>query len=84
MITTPKTNTSTTTVVRKGKGRGKKTTVNVLGTVQDGDDYYVEIEGEVFNDSDSDTTELYEILVNMTGSEEEAKLDIEPEIEPPI
>ena len=85
VTTTPKTNTSTTTVVRKGKGRGKKSpTVSVLDTVQDGNDYYVEIEGEEFNDSDSDVTELYEILVNVTGPEEEAELDIEPEMEPPI
>ena len=47
VTTTPKTTTSTTTVVRKGKGRGKKTpTMSVLDTVQDGDDYYVEIEGK--------------------------------------
>ena len=85
ITTTPKTNTSTTTVVRKGKGRGKKTpTVIVLDTVQDGNDYYVEIEGEEFNDSDSDATKLYEILANITGLEEEAELDIEPEMELPI
>ena len=45
--------------MRKGKGGGKKTpTVSVLDTMQDGDDYYVEIEGEEFNHSDSDATEL--------------------------
>ena len=72
-------------MVRKEKGRGKKTsTVSVLDTVQDGNDYYVEIEGEEFNDSDSDATELYEILAHITGPEEEAELDIEPEMEPPI
>ena len=82
VTTTPKINTSTTMVVRKGKGRGKKTpTVSVLDTVQDGDDYYVEID---FNDSDSDATELYEILANMTGPEEKTELDIDPEMEPPI
>ena len=54
VTTTPKTTTSTTTVVRKGKGRGKKTsTVSVLDTVQDEDGYYVEIEGEEFNGSDT-------------------------------
>ena len=85
ITTTPKTNTSTTTVVRKEKGRGKKTpTVSVLDTIQDESDYYVEIEGEEFNDSDSDATELYEILANITGPEEEAELDMEPEMEPPI
>ena len=85
VTTTPKTTTSTTTVVRKGKGRGKKaSTVSVLDTVQDKDSYYVEIGGEEFNDSDSDATELYGILANITGPEKEAELDIEPEIEPPI
>ena len=85
VTTTLKTNTSTTTVVRKGKRRGKKTpTVSVLDTVQDGDDYYVEIEGEEFNDSDSDATELCEILASTTGPEEESGLDKEPEMEPPI
>ena len=82
VTTTPKANT-TTTVVRKGRGRGKKTsTVSVIDNVPDEDGYYVEV--EEFNDSDSDATELYEILANITGSEEEAELDIEPEIEPPI
>ena len=85
VTTTPKATTSTTTVVRKGKGRGKKaSTVSVLDTVQDGDNYYVEIEGEEFNDSDSDANELYEILANITAPEEEAELDIKPEMEPPI
>ena len=66
VTTTPKIYTSTTTVVRKGKGRGKKTpTVSSLDTVQDGDDYCVEIEEEEFNNCDSDATELYEILANM-------------------
>ena len=85
VTTTPKATTSSTTLVRRGKGRGKKTsTVSVLDTVQDEDGYYVEIEGEEFNASDSDATELYEILANITGPEEEAEVDIEPEIEPPI
>ena len=84
VITTPKAN-AITTVARKGRGRGKKTsTVSVIDNVLDEDGYYVEIEGEEFNDSDSDATKLYEILANMTGPEEEAELDIEPEIEPPI
>ena len=39
--------------------------------MQDEDGYYVEIEGEEFNDSDSDATELYEILANITGPEVE-------------
>ena len=84
VITAPKTNT-TTTVVRKGRGRGKKTsTVSVIDNILDENGYYVEVGGEEFNDSDSDATELYEILANLTGPEEEVELDIEPEIELPI
>ena len=59
--------TSTTTVVRKGKSKGKQvSSVSVLDTVQDEGEYPVEVEGEEFGDSDSDATELYEILANMT------------------
>ena len=84
VTTTPKAN-ATTTVVRKGRGRGQKaSTVSVIDNVPDEDGYYVEVEQEEFNDSDSDATEVYEILANMTGPDEEAELDIEPEIEPPI
>ena len=46
MPNTPKVNTSTTTMVRKGKGRGKQTsTISVLDTIQDEDEYFVEVEG---------------------------------------
>ena len=84
MPTTPKTN-STTTVVRKGKGKGKQvSTVSVLDTVQDEGEYPIEVEGEELEDSDSDATELYEILANMTEPEEEANLGVEPELDPPI
>ena len=84
MPTTPKTN-STTTVVRKGKGKCKQvSTVSVLDTVQDEGEYPIEVEGEEFEDSDSDATELYEILANMTEPEEEANLGVEPELDPPI
>ena len=72
MPTTPKT-TSTTTVVRKGKSKGKQvSTVSVLDTVQDKGEYPIEVEGEEFEDSDSDATELYEILANITEPEKEA------------
>ena len=81
---TPKT-TSTTTVVRKGKGKGKQvSSVSVLDTVQDEGEYPVEVEGEELEDSDSDATELYEILANMTEPEEDANLGVEPELDPPI
>ena len=77
--------TSTTTIVRKGKGKGKQvSTVSVLDTVQDEGEYPVEVEGEEFGDNDSDATELYEILANMTEPEEEANLGVEPELDPPI
>ena len=81
---TPKT-TSTTTMVRKGKGKDKQVfTVSVLDAVQDEGEYPVEVEGEEFEDSDSDATELYEILANITEPEEEANLGVEPELDPPI
>ena len=81
---TPKT-TSTTTVVRKGKGKGKQvSTVSVLDTVQGEGEYPIEVEGEEFEDNDSDATELYEILANITEPEEEANLGVEPELDPPI
>ena len=84
MPNTPKT-TSTTTMVRKGKGKGKQvSTVSILDTVQDEGEYPLEVEGEEFEDSDSDATELYEILANITEPEEEANLRVEPELHPPI
>ena len=77
--------TSTTTVVRKGKGKGKQvSSISVLDTVQDEGEYPVEVEGEEFGDSDSDATELYEILASVTEPEEEANLEVEPELDPPI
>ena len=77
-VATPKT-TSTTTVVRKGKGRGKKTSaVNVLDIIPETGKYFVEVEEGGLENSDSDATELYEILANMSGPEEEI------EMEPPI
>ena len=85
MPNTPKINTSTTTMVRKGKGRRKQTsTISVLNTIQDESEYSVEVEGGEFDDSDSDATELYEILANITGPKEETNLELEPEIDPPI
>ena len=60
-MATPKT-TSTTTVVRKGKGRGKNTsTVSVLDTTPEAGEYLVEMEEDSLENSDSDATELYEI-----------------------
>ena len=85
MPNVPKINTSTTTMVRKGKGRGKQaSTTSVLDTIQNEGEYSVEVEGEEFEDSDSDATELYEILANITEPKEETSLEMEPELDPPI
>ena len=84
MPSTPKVNTSTTTMVRKGNDKGKQTsTISVLDTIQDEGEYSVEVEGEEFEDSDSDATELHEILANITEPEE-TNLELEPELDPPI
>ena len=83
-MATPKT-TSTTTVVRKGKGRGKKTsTVSVLDTTPETGKYLVEMEEDGLENSDSDAIELYEILASISGPEEEIEINLEPEMEPPI
>ena len=83
-VATPKT-TSTTTVVRKGKRRGKKTsTVSVLDTTPETGEYLVEMKEDGLENSDSDATELYKILANMSGPEEEIEMNLEPEMEPPI
>ena len=83
-VATPKT-TSITTVVRKGKGRGKKTsTVNVVDTTPETGEYFVEMEEDGLENSDSDATVLYEILANMSGPEEEIEMNLGPEMEPPI
>ena len=42
------------------------------------------MEGDDLENSDSDATELYEILANMNDLEEEIEMSLEPEIEPPI
>ena len=85
MPNTPKVSTSTTTMVRKGKGRGKQTsTISVLDTIHDEGEYSVDVEGEEFDDSDSDATEHYEILANITEPGEETNLEMEPELDPPI
>ena len=50
----------------------------------EGNDYLVEVGEEDLEGSDSDPAELYEILAEITGSEEETEVGLEPEIEPPI
>ena len=84
-VATPKT-TSTATVVKRGKGRGKKVcTVSVLDTTSETGEYYIEMDGDDLEDGDSDATELYEILANINDPEiEEVEMNMEPEMEPPI
>ena len=81
-VATPKVSS---TVVRRGKGRGQKTsTVSVVEAMPEENEYLVEVGEEDLEGSDSDPTELYEILAEITGSEEEIEEGLEPEIEPPI
>ena len=80
-VATPK-----TTIVKKGKGRGKKVpTVSVSNTTSETGEYYIEMDEDDLEDGDSDATELYEILANINDPEiEEVEMNMEPEIEPPI
>ena len=50
----------------------------------EGNEYLVEVGEEDLEGSDSDPSELYEILPELTGSEEEIEEGLEPETEPPI
>ena len=52
--------------------------------MSEGNEYLVEVGEEDLEGSDSDPTELYEILAEITGSEEEIEEGLDPEIEPPI
>ena len=64
-VANPKT-TSTTTIVKRRKGRGKKaSTVSVLDTTSETGEYYIEVDEDDLEDGDSDATELYEILANI-------------------
>ena len=75
--------TSTTTIVKRGKGRGKKApTVSVLDTTSETGEYYIEVDEDDLEDDDSDTTELCKILANR--NDPKVEMNIEPEIEPPI
>ena len=81
-VATPK---ASSTVVRRGKERGQKTsTVSVVEAMPEENEYVVEVGEEDLEGSDSDPTELYEILAEIAGPEEEIEEGLEPEIEPPI
>ena len=79
------THKASSTIVRRGKGRGQKTsTVSVVDALPEGNEYLVEVGEEDLEGSDSDPAELYEILAEINGSEDEIEEVLEPEIEPPI
>ena len=81
-VVTPKVSS---TVVRREKGRDQKTsTVSVIEALPEENEYFVEVGEEDLEGSDSHPTELYEILADITGPEEEIEEGLEPEIEPPI
>ena len=81
-VVAPKT---TSTIVRRGKGRGQKiSTVSVVDALPEGDEYLVKVGEEDLEGSDSDPAELYEILAEINGSEGEIEEGLEPEVEPPI
>ena len=81
-VTTPKTSS---TIVRRGKGRGQKiSTVSVVDVLPEGNEYLVEVGEKDLEGGDSDPAELYEILAEISGSEDEIEEVLEPEIELPI
>ena len=81
-IATPK---ASSTIVRRGRGRGQNTsTISVVEAVPEGNEYIVEELEEELEGSDSDPTELYQILAELSGSEGELEEGLEPENEPPI
>ena len=81
-VATPK---ASSMIVRRGRGRGQTTsTISVVEAVPEEDEYIIEELEEELEGSDSDPAELYQILAELSGSEEELDVGIEPETEPPI
>ena len=81
-VATPK---ATSTIVRRGRGRGQHTsTVSVVEAVPEENEYIIEELEEELEGGDSDPAELYQILAELSGSEEELDEGLEPEMEPPI
>ena len=52
--------------------------------MQEENEYLAEVGEEDLEDSDSDPAELYEILAEINGSENELEEGLEPEVDPPI
>ena len=81
-ITTPK---ASSTIVRRGRGRSQSTpTISVVETVPEENEYIIEELEKELEGSESDPTELYQILAELSGSEGELEEGLEREIEPPI
>ena len=81
-VATPK---ASSTIVRRGKERGQKTsTISVVEAMPEENEYIVEVGEEELEGNDSDPTELYQILAELSRSEEELEEGLEPEMEPPI
>ena len=81
-VATPK---ISSTVARRGKRRGQKTsTVSVVDALPEENEYYIEVGDEDLEGSDYDLTELYELLAEINNPEEEIEEVLEPEVEPPI
>ena len=81
-VTTPK---FSSTLVIKGKRRGQKVSViSVVDALPEGEEYLVEVGEEDLEGSDSDPAEIYEILAEINGSEDEIEEGLEIEVEPPI
>ena len=81
-VATPK---ASSMIVRRGRGRGQNTsTISVVEAVPEENEYIIEELEEELEDSDSDPTELYQILTELSESEEGLDVGLEPEIEPPI
>ena len=81
-VATPK---ASSTIVRRGRGRGQNTsTISVVEAVPEENEYIIEELEEELEGSDSDPAELYQILAELSRSEEELDEGLEPEIEPPI
>ena len=81
-VTTPK---FSPTFVKRGKGRGQKVSaISVVDALPEGEEYLVGVREEDLEGNDSDPAELYEILAEINGSEDEIEEGIEIEVEPPI
>ena len=76
---------ASSTVIRRGKGRGQRTsTVTVIEAMPEENEYFVEVGEEDLEGSDSEPAELYQILVEIAGPKEEIEEGLEVEIEPSI